>query len=120
MNQPMPGMTAPAPAGGIEAYVPLQRLPNGRAMLLAPPREELLGPPDVDGMPAMPPFPPGLLNGRMPPTGTGQPSAPVAPFNPVPLGVQMAERARQQVYPGPPSLGSLLSPVPPGPRAINR
>lgn len=117
MNQPAPGTLTPV-SGGIEAYVPLKRLPDGRAMLLAPPRAELMGPPDIDGMPMMPPFPAGMLNGRMPAAGTGQPATPVAPFNPVPLGVQMEEQARRQAYPGPPSLGALVSPIPPGPRAV--
>lgn len=118
MNQPAPGMTTvPAPAG-IEAYVPIRQLPNGRAMLMAPPRAELLGPPDVNGMPRMPAFPPGMFNGQFPSAGTGQPTTPVAPFNPVPLGVQMGQLAQMQVYPGPPSLGGMVLPVPPGPRAI--
>ncbi|HLO04325.1 MAG TPA: hypothetical protein VK191_14530 [Symbiobacteriaceae bacterium] len=113
----MNGSVSGQPGPGIEAYVPLRQLPNGRAMLLAPPREELLGPPDVDGMPMMPAFPAGFLNGRVPMGAGGQTTAPVAPFNPVPLGVQMAERSRQQLYPGPPSLGALLPPIPMGPRA---
>lgn len=109
-------MAAPAPAG-IEAYVPIRPLPNGRGMLLTP-RAELLGPPNVEGMPVMPPFPPGLLNGQFPSTMTGQPTAPVVPFNPVPLSAQRAAQAGPQYFPGPPSLGGLMLPIPPGPRAV--
>lgn len=116
MNLSGPGMAGPTPPAGIEAYVPIRRLPSGNAMLLSPGRAELAGPPNVNGMPVMPPFPPGMLNGQMPPPGTGQPTAPVAPFNPVPLSAQMAER--YQIYPGPPSIAGLVPPVPPGPRAV--
>lgn len=109
-----------APAGGIESYVPVIKLPNGRAMLMAPPREELLGPPQVDGMPIMPPFPPGFIHGGIP---SGHNPAPVAPFNPVPLGVQMEQRAyfqaQQQAYPGPPSLADVVPPILQGPAALS-
>lgn len=118
MNQPAPTMTTVPVQGGIEAYVPLRQLPNGRAMLRAPSQAELTGPPNVAGMPQMPAFPPGMFGGGIPSAGTGQPTTPVAPFNPVPLGVQMADRARFQVYPGPASLGGLVLPIPLGPRAV--
>jgi hypothetical protein len=114
MNGPFPGM----PAGGLEDFVPVRPLPNGRAMLLAPPRAELTGPPQIEGMPQMPPFPPGFLNGAMVPGAVGQTTAPVAPFNPLPLSMQMAQLDRLQAYPGPPALGALVPPIPPGPRAV--
>jgi hypothetical protein len=111
--------TGMAPGGGIESYVPVMRLPNGRAMLLAPPREALLNAPQIDGIPPMPAFPPGFLNGGIP---AGHNPAPVAPFNPIPLGLQMEQRAqfeaRQQAYPGPPSIAELVPPIIPGPVAI--
>lgn len=101
---------------GIEAYVPIRQLPSGHSMLFSPQQAGSFGPPQIEGMPVMPTFPSGLVPGAMPQGGVaGQPTAPVAPFNPVPLGVQMAERARLQQYPGPPSLGGLMLPIPPGP-----
>jgi hypothetical protein len=108
-----------APAGGIESYVPLMKFANGRAILLTPPREELLRPPQIEGMPPMPAFPSGFLNGGIP---AGHNPTPVLPFNPLPLGAQMEQwahyQAQQQAYPGQPSIGEMLLPIPPGPAAV--
>jgi hypothetical protein len=85
-------------------------------MLMTPRNEELMGPPQIDGMPPMPAFPAGFINGGMPMGGPNQ--TPVTPFNPLPLSVQMEQRARLQAYPGPPSLAALTPPIPPGPRVV--